>query len=233
MRVGQGEVRDRQGRRGVCLSKDSGSTGRVASKSTYISTFPGLLASNLLSPAPGLSWQEEMDWLRCGGAWLASGPVICSWSPPWGGGASAAGDCRTEHGKEGSGAREDITGPWIPFSSHSRAHPCPSDCGWAVDLPGSRAMAGGLWSTRLSRSRGPATLSALVPLNQLQAAARPDFCFCPVGVHAGQCPSCSYERRPWERAGLPLLEKHGEAVQWPPHDTPCACRASYPGPVEA
>ena len=75
MRVGEGEVRDRQGRRGVCLSKDSGSTGRVASKSTYISTFPGLLASNLLSPAPGLSWQEEMDWLRCGGAWLASGPT--------------------------------------------------------------------------------------------------------------------------------------------------------------
>lgn len=73
VRVGEGEVRD-QGA-GGCLSKDSGSTWRVASKSTYISTFPGLLASNLLSPAPGLSWQEEMDWLRCGGAWLASGPT--------------------------------------------------------------------------------------------------------------------------------------------------------------
>ena len=56
-------------------AKDSGSTGRVGSKSTYVSTFPGLPASNLLSPAPGLFWQEEMDWLRCGGAWLASGPT--------------------------------------------------------------------------------------------------------------------------------------------------------------
>ena len=105
----------------------------------------------------------------------------------------------------------------------------PCDCGWAMDLPGSRAVASGLWSTRLSRSRGPATPSALV-LNQLQSAARPDFCFCPVGVRAGQCPSCSYEQWPWEQTGLPLLEKHSEAVQRPPPYTPCAAQGFLPRP---